>query len=223
MTIIDGRPNLAVEPTVPAVARPAEPAAAEPPQPPQLWGNSAPLALAAFALTTFLLSMINAGFVSKGIEPVVFGMAAIFGGGVQLIAGIIQLRSGKTFAGVLFSGFGAFWLSFWAMIQFYIADVPKAEVGHAVGLYLFAWGGFVAWLWVASFRTNLVVNLALLDLVATFYVLGIGNYAAIHGLVTTAGYLGLAAAAGAAYLSCAELCEDQYGRQVLPVWSLAKR
>jgi hypothetical protein len=216
MTLIDEHPvSTVVKPPAVAVAPPA---ASEP----QLWGNSAPLALAAFALTTFLLSMINAGFVSKGIEPVVFGMALMVGGATQLIAGIIQLRSGKTFAGVLFSGFGAFWLSFWAITQFYLAEVPKAEVGHALGLYVLAWGAFVAWLWVASFRTNVIVNLALLDLIGTFLVLGIGFYAGISGLITTAGYLGLVAAVGAAYLSCSELCEDAYGREVLPVWSLAK-
>jgi succinate-acetate transporter protein len=218
MTLIDDEHpvSVAVTPPAAAVVRSAVPA-------PQQWGNSAPLALAAFAMTTFLLSMINAGLVDKGIEPVVFAMALMVGGGTQLIAGIIQLRSGKTFAGVLFSGFGAFWLSFWAITQFYLAEVPKAQVGHALGMYVFAWGAFIAWLWVASFRTNLVVNLALFDLIATFLVLGIGYYVGVSALVTAAGYLGLIAAAGAAYLSCAELCEDAYGRQVLPVGSLAKQ
>jgi hypothetical protein len=218
MVLIDEHPITLENIPASEMVRPAAPAAPEAAK----WGNSAPLALAAFALTTFLLSMINAGFVSKGIEPVVFGMALMFGGSVQLIAGIIQLRSGKTFAGVLFCGFGAFWLSFWAITQFYLAEIPKAEVGHAIGLYLFAWGAFVAWLWVSSFRTNLVVNLALLDLIGVFFVLGIGNYAGVSWMVTAAGYMGLIAAAGAAYLSCAELCEESYGRQVLPVWSLAK-
>ena len=217
MTLIDdGHPaSAAATPPAAGGAGSAVPA-------PQQWGNSAPLALAAFAMTTFMLSMINAGLVNRGIEPVVFAMALMVGGATQLIAGIIQLASGKTFAGVLFSGFGAFWLSFWAITQFYLAELPKDQVGHALGMYLFAWGAFVAWLWVSSFRTNVLVNLALLDLIATFFVLGIGYYAAVSGLVKTAGYLGLIAAVGAAYLSCAELCEDAYGRQVLPIWSLAK-
>ena len=89
---------------------------AEPEAPPRTettldWGNSAPLALLAFAVTTFMLSMVNADAIAKGVEPVVFGVALMFGGLTQLIAGIIQLRVGNTFAGVLFSGFGAFWCS----------------------------------------------------------------------------------------------------------------
>jgi uncharacterized protein len=213
-------------PAVPAANGVATPTPAAPettPTTPAQWGNSAPLALAAFAVTTFLLSSVNAGLVVKGIEPVVFGTALTFGGLTQLIAGIIQLRTGKTFTGVLFSTFGAFWLAFWAIAQFYLRDIPKAEAGHAIGLFLFAFGAFSAWMWAASFRTNLVVNVALADLAATFLVLGIGNYAGIAGLVKTAGWLGLTVAALAAYLSFAEVCEATYGRSVLPVVPLTKR
>ena len=100
------------------------------------WGNSAPLALFAFGVTTFMLSMVNAGWIAKGVQPVVFGVALMFGGLTQLIAGIIQLRTANTFAGVLFSGFGAFWLSLFAIVQWFIKDVPAAQVGHAQGLFL---------------------------------------------------------------------------------------
>src|SRR5205809_6347194 len=98
------------QPVVPAATPVAEPARAAATGTAQ-WGNSAPLALAAFAVTTFLLSVVNAGLVAKTIEPVVFGVALTFGGLTQLIAGLIQLRTGKTFTGVLFSTFGAFWLA----------------------------------------------------------------------------------------------------------------
>ena len=186
------------------------------------WGNSAPLALAAFAVTTFMLSMINAGLVNAGITPVVFGVAFMFGGLTQLIAGVLQFRTGNTFGGVLFSTFGAFWLSLFAIAQFFLKDVPAAQAGHALGLFLYAFGIFTVWIFVASFRTNVVVVVALAGLAATFFVLGAGNYGASTGLVHGGGYLGLIVAALAAYLSCAELCEAAYKRVVLPVWPLAK-
>jgi uncharacterized protein len=187
------------------------------------WGNSAPLALAAFAVTTFMLSMINAGLMNAGITPVVFGVALMFGGLTQLIAGVLQFRTGNTFAGVLFSTFGAFWLSLFAIAEFFLKDVPAAQTGHAVGLFLYAFGIFTAWIFVASFRTNVVVVVALAGLAATFFVLGAGNYGGSTGLVHAGGYLGLIVAALAAYLSCAELCEAAYKRAVLPVWPLAMR
>ncbi len=186
------------------------------------WGNSAPLALAAFAVTTFMLSMINAGLMNAGITPVVFGVAFMFGGLTQLIAGLLQFRTGNTFGGVLFSTFGAFWLSLFAIAEFFLKDVPAAQAGHALGLFLYAFGIFTVWIFVASFRTNAVVVVALAGLAATFFVLGAGNYGASSGLVHAGGYLGLAVAAMAAYLSCAELCEAAYKRAVLPVWPLAK-
>ena len=197
------------------VPAPAPPAAAQ-------WGNSGPLALAAFAVTTFMLSMINAGLVNGGTLPVVFAVAFMFGGLAQLIAGVIQFRSGNTFTGVLFSTYGAFWLSLFAIGQYFLKDIPPAQVGHAFGLYLYGFGIFTIWIFVASFRTNVVVVLALALLTLTFFLLAAGNYGASTGLVHAGGYLGLLVAAMAAYLSCAELCEFSYQRSVLPVWPLAR-
>jgi len=186
------------------------------------WGNSAPLALLAFAVTTFMLSMINADAVSVGATPIVFAVALMFGGLAQLIAGFIQLRTGNTFSGVLFAGFGAFWMSFFAIGQWFLKDVPALQVGHALGLFLYAFGIFVVVMLAASLRTNVVVVLALAILVAVFALLGAGNYGDHTTLIHWGGYTGLAAAACAFYLALAELCEFSYDRAVLPVWPLAK-
>lgn len=186
------------------------------------WGNSAPLALAAFGVTTFMLSMINADLVSSAVQPVVFGVALMFGGLTQLIAGLIQLRVGKTFSGVLFSGFGAFWLCLFAIAEFFISEIPAAEHGHALGLFLYAFGIFAIIMTVASFRTNVVVVAALTLLVPTFFILAAGEYGAHETLVQIGGYLGIVVAAMALYLSCAETCEASYGREVLPIWPLNK-
>jgi succinate-acetate transporter protein len=204
------------------LARPHAQPAAEPAAPASGWGNSAPLGLAGFAVTTFMLSMINAKLVNAGVEPVVFGVALMFGGIAQLIAGTIQFRLGSTFNGVLFTSFGAFWLSLYAIAEFFLKDVPPAQVGHALGLFLYAFGIFTAWLWVASFRTNAVVIVALAALAVTFFVLGAGNYGGSGLTVEVGGYLGLGVAFLAAYLSCAELCEAAYKRPVLPVWPMAR-
>ena len=186
------------------------------------WGNSAPLALFAFAVTTFMLSMVNADAIAKGVEPVVFGVALMFGGLTQLIAGIILLRVGNTFAGVLFAGFGAFWLSAFAIVQWFLPKVPAAHAGQAMGLFIYAFGIFVVGMLAVSLRTNAVVVLALAILVFTFFFLGAGFYGANSTLMHWGGYTGLAAAACAFYLAVAELCESSYGRVVLPIWPLAR-
>ena len=186
------------------------------------WGNSAPLALAAFAVPTFMLSAINIGWVSIAVTPMVFAVALMSGGFVQLIAGIIQLRTGNTFTGVLFSMYGALWLSLFAFAEFFEGEIPLTERGHALGLLLFAFGAFTVWVFVASFRTNVVVVTALAFLAATLFVVGAGKYAADVNLVKAGGWLGFIAGAEAAYLSCAELCQGAYNRVILPIGPLAK-
>ena len=222
-TTFDGRAQREIKPAGPEPPpAPAAPPEVSTPSAITGWGNSGPLALAAFAVPTFMLSAINVGWVSATTTPVVFAVALMSGGIVQLIAGIIQLRTGNTIAGVLFSMYGALWLSLFAFAQFFASEVPPAEQGHALGLLLYAFGAFTLWIFVASFRTNVVVVTALVFLAATLFVLAAGKYGGNADLIKAGGWLGFIAGAEAAYLPCAELCQIAYKREVLPIWSLAR-
>jgi succinate-acetate transporter protein len=181
-----------------------------------------PLGLAAFALTTFVLSMFNAGLVGAGGEPVVFGLALAYGGLAQLLAGMWEFRTGNTFGAVAFTSYGAFWLSFWAFVQFYEDKVPKADAGHAVGLYLIAWGIFTLYMFVASLRTTTAIATVFLLLAATFFILGIGNAGAHPDVVKIGGWVGLATAAAAWYASFAGVTNATFKRTVLPVKPLMR-
>ena len=203
-------------------AAPAESATSTASAAPADWGNPVPLALAAFAVTTFMLSLINAGWVDKAVEPAVFGVALMFGGITQLCAGLLCFRIGNTYAGVLFSAFGGFWLSLFAIAQFFLPEIPAPQVGHALGLFLYAFGLFAAYMFLASFRTNIAVCVALLVVVVTFFALAAGNYGAHAGLVKLGGYLGIIAAVMAAYISFAELTEITYGRALVPLGHLRR-
>jgi succinate-acetate transporter protein len=186
------------------------------------WGNAGPLSLLAFAVVTLMLSLINAKAVTASVSPVVFSVGLIFGGTTQLIGGLIQMRNGNTFQGVLFSSFGAFWISLAAILQWYLKEVPAAQAGHALGLLLYAFIPLVLVLWLASFRTSVTVVVALGTVLLTFVLLAIGNYGGHAYLIKIGGITGIVAAALAFYLALAELCEYSYGRAVLPVWPLAK-
>jgi succinate-acetate transporter protein len=184
--------------------------------------NPGPLGLAAFATTTFILSMFNSGLVSSGGEPVVFGMALAYGGLAQLLAGMWEFRTGNTFGATAFTSYGAFWLSFWAFVQFFEKDVPKADAGHAVGLYLIAWGIFTAYMFIASLRTTGAVALVFILLAITFIVLGIGNAGGSTGLVKLGGWIGLVTAIAAWYASFAEVTNATFGRIVMPTKPLSR-
>src|SRR3954471_3076832 len=127
-------------------------------QPAEAIADPAPLGLAAFALTTFVLSFFNAGLVSDAGEPVVLGLALAYGGVAQGLLGMWEFRNNNTFGATAFTSYGAFWLSFWAFNQFFADKVPASAVGHSVGLYLIAWGIFTSYMFIASFRTTVAVS-----------------------------------------------------------------
>src|SRR3954451_11309046 len=104
---------------------PAQETSAPPVAPAMSIADPAPLGLAAFALPTFVLSFFNAGLVSSAGEPVVLGLALAYGGFAQLLAGMWEFRNNNTFGATAFTSYGAFWLSFWAFVEFFEKDVPK--------------------------------------------------------------------------------------------------
>jgi succinate-acetate transporter protein len=184
--------------------------------------DPAPLGLAAFALTTFVLSMFNAGLVDAKGEPIVLGLALAYGGAAQLLAGMWEFRKGNTFGATAFSSYGAFWISFWAYVAFFAKGIPEANRGTAAGLYLIAWGIFTTYMWVASLRTTAAVNLVFLLLAITFFMLGIGDAVGNDTISKLGGWLGLATAVAAWYASFAGVTNFTFGREVLPVRPLQR-
>ena len=195
---------------------------AAPAPPAAIIADPAPLGLAAFALTTFVLSTFNAGLVDAKGEPIVLGLALAYGGVAQLLAGMWEFSKGNTFGATAFSSYGAFWISFWAYVAFFAEKVPEANRGSAVGLYLIAWGIFTTYMWVASFRTTAAVSLVFLLLAITFFVLGIGDAGGNDTISKLGGWLGLATAVAAWYASFAGVTNFTFGRELLPVRPLQR-
>ena len=179
--------------------------------------DPAPLGLASFALTTFVLSLFNAGLLPAAGEPIVFGLALAYGGAAQVLAGMWEFRKGNVFGATAFTSYGAFWLSFWAFVTFYATDIPNAtDRATAVGWYLIAWGIFTVIMWVASLRTTAVLALLFTLLATTFFLLGVGDLAHNEGLGRLGGYVGLLTAAVAWYACLAGVSASTFGRTVLP-------
>jgi hypothetical protein len=189
------------------------------------------LGLASFATTTFVLSIINTGLVGGGVATasgVVAALALAVGGIAQFTAGVWEFRTGNTFGATAFCSFGAFWISFWWLLHFGAAEIPKTELFSAVGLYLWAWGIFTAYMFIASLRTTGAVALVLLLLTITFIVLGIGNSALsgtlslTNGTIKLGGWIGLATAIVAWYTSFAVVINSTFGRTIAPVFPLTR-
>jgi uncharacterized protein len=178
--------------------------------------DPAPLGLSGFALTTFILSLVNAKLIPASTEPVVLGLALAYGGLAQVLAGMWEFRKGNTFGATAFVSYGAFWLSFWALVTFYVRAIPPGDAGTAVGWYLIGWGIFTALMLVGSLRTTaaLVVVFALLTI--TFLALGVGALAGNPGIGTFGGWIGILTAIAAWYTALAGVLSATFGRPVLP-------
>jgi hypothetical protein len=161
--------------------------------------DPAPLGLAAFALTTFVLSCVNAGLIGKGGDFVVLGLALAYGGLAQFCAGMWEFKRNNVFGATAFTSYGAFWLSFALLVTFFVGKLPAETVPGAIGTFLLAWGIFSAFMTVGAAKVSrpLLVTFVLLDV--TFFLLAGGAYASTPALSHLGGYFGIATAIAAWY------------------------
>jgi uncharacterized protein len=177
------------------------------------FANPAPLGLAGFALTTWLLSMINAGWFNADGMNMVLAVAMAYGGTAQIIAGVMEAPRGNTFGATAFVSYGAFWWSFALFVLFLHDKVP----GAFVGWYLFMWGLFTFYMWIGSLRAPRALQLVFLALWITFFLLAAGEWTGMGALHVAGGYVGLITALLAFYLSAAEVINDTHQKRVLPI------
>jgi succinate-acetate transporter protein len=165
--------------------------------------DPAPLGLAGFALTTLVLSSVNAGLIPKAAEPVVLGLAFGYGGLAQFCAGMWEFKRNNTLGATAFTSYGAFWIAFALLVTFNVANIPAEARPPAVGIFLLAWGIFTAYMTIAALTLSRPVLVVFVLLTITFFVLAFGAFAgaAGAGLTTLGGYLGIVTAIAAWYAS----------------------
>jgi succinate-acetate transporter protein len=195
--------------------------------------DPAPLGLAAFALTTFLLSSKNAGWMTHATGSAWLGFAFAYGGLAQLLAGMWEFRRGNTFGSTAFGTFGAFWigLALWvelvanpavAAIRPATAAATVASLNHDLGWITLAFAIVTIYLLILTSQVNVVIFLVFLGLFVTLVVLAIGNFNAGSALLPTGtikvgGYIGLVTALLAFYASAAGVAAGMGGRLQFPV------
>jgi uncharacterized protein len=168
---------------------------------PQRIADPAPLGLGAFALTTFVLSAANAGWIPTGGDTVVVGLASAYGGLAQFCAGMWEFRRNNTFGATAFTSFGAFWMAFAFLVTFNVGKIPPTALPMALGIFLLAWAIFTAYMTVAATALSRPVLTVFVLLTITYLVLAIGSFASQAWLTVLGGYLGILTALAAWYAS----------------------
>ncbi|TAL89356.1 MAG: transcriptional regulator [Rhodanobacter sp.] len=180
--------------------------------------NPAALGLVGFGLTTVILSLINAGVLPKGGEPVVLPLAFAFGGLIQMLAGLLEVKAGNTFGMVAFLSYGAFWWWFALLILLGSHGVlDLSQAGSTIAVTLIGWGVFTLYMWVATFKASKALWWIFLTLWVTFFLLGFGDLLGMPGLSIAGGWLGLICGLLAMYTSFAIVTNISFDRTVLPV------
>jgi succinate-acetate transporter protein len=180
--------------------------------------DPAPLGLAAFALTTFLLSADKAGWMTSATGNAFLGYAFAYGGFCQLLAGMWEFRNRNVFGATAFSSYGGFWigLGLWVLLV-----VPNATSATALdkdqGWILLAFAIFNTYMLIMSSQVNLAVFLVFLTLELTEIVLLAGNFAGSTGTIKIGGYVGIVTALVAWYTSAAGVSNGLAGKIRLPV------
>lgn len=185
--------------------------------------DPAPLGLAGFALTTFLLSGHNASWIP---DLIWVGPALFYGGLAQLLAGMWEYRNRNVFGATAFSTYGGFWLALGTYVVLaettgFLKVYAGGDLTNALAWFLFAFAVFNTYMLIGSTRVNAAVFVVFALLEATLILLVIAFFNISHGggegWLHTAGWVGIATAAMAWYASAAGVLNGVVGKTVIPV------
>ncbi|WP_209690858.1 acetate uptake transporter [Methanomicrobium sp. W14] len=177
--------------------------------------NPAPLGLLAFGMTTVLLNLHNAGYF--GLGSMIMGMGIFYGGLAQVIAGVMEWKKKNTFGTTAFCSFGFFWISLVAILILPGLNLAAAPGGYEMGAYLFMWGLFTAVMFIATLKLGRALQFVFGSLAVLFFLLALGDFTGSTTVTTVAGYEGIICGLSAMYAGLAQVINEVYGREKLPV------
>lgn len=185
------------------------------PQTPPAVADPAPLGLAAFALTTFLLSVKNAAW-TDGTDAWL-GYALAYGGLVQLLAGMWEFRNRNVFGSTAFSSYGGFWIGLGLYVLLVAKGATPTQEANDLGWILLAFAIFNTYMVLWATQINQAVLAVFVTLEATEIILFIGNFATSESTIKVGGYIGVLTALCAWYASAAGVINGMMGRTLLGV------
>jgi succinate-acetate transporter protein len=180
--------------------------------------NPAPLGLMGFGMTTVLLNIHNAGFFP--ISSMILAMGIFYGGMAQIFAGIMEFKKGNTFGTTAFTSYGLFWISLVALLVFPKIGWSTSTPSAFLAWYLFLWGLFTFFMWLATFGTNRALQFVFLSLTILFWLLAIKDWTGSEIIGKIAGWEGIACGFSAIYLAMAQVMNESRRKIILPIGNI---
>ncbi|HOZ30805.1 MAG TPA: acetate uptake transporter [Bacteroidales bacterium] len=186
--------------------------------------NPGPLGLLGFGLTTTLLNLANAGISNK--TSIIIAMGIFVGGIAQVIAGILESKKNNTFGMTAFIAYGFFWISLvgiWVLPSVF-SNCPQsiAPTHPELAWYLLLWGLFSLGMFIGTFKLNKALIIVFGLLVVLFMLLALANFTGSHIIHIIAGYEGIICGLAAIYTSIAQIINEVYGKEILPIRPVKK-
>ncbi|NLY71663.1 MAG: acetate uptake transporter [Clostridiales bacterium] len=176
--------------------------------------NPSPLGLLGFGMTTLLLNLHNADIIPLSIVIVAMGFA--LGGAAQIIAGIMEFMKNNVFGATAFTSYGFFW---WSLILIWINPFERITAADKIsmGFYLLVWGIYTLLMFIGTWKHNRSLQIVFLTLTVLFFLLAIGDFTGSHLITLIGGWVGIICGISAIYTSLAQVINNEYGKQVLPL------
>ena len=174
-------------------------------------GNPGVVGLAGFAMSTFLLQMVNLGWMDMG--PIIW-VCFFFGGLAEFLAGFLEFRTGNNFGFCIFTGFGVFWI----VLGFILLVGPNTPMGQAyptlaagktgVPWFLLGWSLFAYMFFIPSMKAHTVLTLIILGLATGLLFLALDGFFVLAGLKLLGILILIVTAILAWYLMCSIFFAD---------------
>jgi succinate-acetate transporter protein len=166
-----------------------------------------PLGLLGFGLPTVLLSFHNVGIYR--LNSIIIGMARVYGGLAQFVAGVFELLKGNTFSGIAFVSYACFW---WTLLMIWTseADTGKTEP-KVMGVFLLFWCIFTIVMFIGTLKSSWTLRTIFGTLAIALFFLSLGDFTEMEAITRIGGGIGLLCGATATYTGLLEILDHTVG------------
>ena len=177
--------------------------------------NYIPLGLFAFSITSILVNLHGLGLFP--LNALVLSMALIFGGGTQLFVGLVEYKQGNNFAGITFSAYGLYWLSYVGILLFPLLDIALTPPAALIGFYFLLWAVFTSMMSIIARRISLMDFFIFCTLALLYFLLTLHQFLPLVSINILASLTGIICGGSAFYLAIAKIFQQELGQSFLPM------
>ena len=177
--------------------------------------NPSALGLLGFGMTTVILALHNLGLF--GLDSTILAMGIFYGGAAQVIAGIMEFKRNNMFGATAFTSYGLFWIALVTVKTGMMGSFGFVSDPNSMTAFFFLWGMLTLVFFVGTLRGGRALQVVFLTLTTLFFVLAVGTYLDSEITMRIAGVVGVVCGGSAFYTASAEILNDKYEEQKLPL------